>query len=324
MHDNTFIARHLGGVAFNPSDYNHFATAMEIVGMGQNSGLRVENNQFITHDRFFSSNTWKGPFYPTPVYAGDVVIRDNTWSREPSPAPTRKYDLFFMSSALYGLRFVDSNGGDFRDFGTGWPWLSCAWSAAYAGTIRTVTSGEAPVPGILVEVRDCSGTLIAAPTIDQEGRAALTLADVQISTHGHNPDTTQVTECNPYEFTAFFPGGESVRHTVIDHPGWIVTLMAEPAGAEPGFGNPDEALRLDPPSVSGARGTIRFTLPDRGPTTLALFAPDGRRVALLFEGALDRGDHCVSWEANRLESGIHFLRLRWAGHQQSASVVVVR
>lgn len=206
VHENTFIARHLGGALFNPADYGQYATALEVVGIAEESGLVIEGNEFITEDRFFSATLWHGPNHPDePIDASGVVIRGNTWTRQATTAPTRKYDLFFMDTSVTGLRFVDNAGGDFTNFGTGWPWLPCAWRVAYSGVVRTEASDGSAMGEVPLEVRDGAGQLVAAEKTNTGGMACLILDQYSVYTEGLGPAVAEVFRFGPYRFTARFP-----------------------------------------------------------------------------------------------------------------------
>ena len=256
IHDNIFTARHLGGSAFNPSDYGQFATALEIVGVEAGSGLRIEANTFITEDRFFTSSLWHGPAHPDePVDAGDLTVRGNRWQRQSTSVPTVKHDLFFMDSSVENLRFVDNEGGDFQDYGTGWPWLPCAWSVAYSGSVVTREEGGAPFPEIEVEVRDTEETLVASATTDGEGRAALTLDAYDVYTEGAGPAVSEITNLTPHAFTGLFPGGDVEESAAIEADAWEVALVPEPPALPAA---PEAAFSGDP--LSGdAPLTVQFT-----------------------------------------------------------------
>ena len=234
IHHNTFIARHLGGDMFDPNDYGMYATAVEIAGMEEGSGCVVEENEFITHDRFFSATLWHGPNHPdVPVDAGDVVFRANHWSREATSAPTRKWDVFFSGCSVENLRFVDNDGGDFQNFGVGWPWLPCSWTVAYTGEVWTLDEEYTPIPDIDIEVRDGNGSLAATATTDDAGEASLTLDEFSVYTEGSGPDVIVTDEYNPYDFTAEFPEGFSLEQRTIDVPDWEVFFFSEPPTTPP-------------------------------------------------------------------------------------------
>jgi len=63
------------------------------------------------------------------------------------------------------------------------------------------------------------------------------------------------------------------------------------------------------PNPFNARTTINYTLPKSGPVTLSVYNLLGQRVATLFEGLQDAGEHKVVWDALSAPSGVYFVRL---------------
>ncbi len=225
VYENTFIARHLGGQAYDPSDYRQFATAIEVVGIGMASGLVIESNIFVTEDRFFTSSLWHGPAYPDPMDASDVVIRNNQWTREASPVAAHAYDLFFMDSSVSGLRFLDNAGGNFRNFGTGWPWHPCSWNVAFTGAVRVFDAGQASRPGVDIEIRDSAGTPAQCAVTPGTGEVRLTLDAFTILAGGQGAEqVVRIEERNPYTFTALFPGSPCSARLAVTAPGFRVVL----------------------------------------------------------------------------------------------------
>ena len=245
VRNNTFAARHLGGAAFDPSDYGQFATAIEIVGVEAGSGLVIEENTFVTEDRFFTSSRWHGRPSPgsgggggdgahrdpdsgvplvSPADASDLVLRANRWRREATAVPTRKYDLFFMDSSVEHLRFVDNEGGDFRNVGTGWPWLPCAWSVAFTGRVETGRSGGAPIPYIPLEIRDARGAIVATVSTNGAGWAPVTLDAFTARAAGAAPPGVAIVEHNPHRVSADYPGGRRVQPAIVSAPDFRVRV----------------------------------------------------------------------------------------------------
>lgn len=248
IHDNTFVARHLGGMMFNPDDYGMYATALEVVGIEEGSGLVIEDNSFVTQDRFFTVTIWRGERYPDePIDASGVIIRRNSWSRETGLVPTAKYDLFFGDASVTGLQLIDNNGGDFTNFGAGWPWLPCSWAVGYSGTIRVEGGGSdlfrgvdsigcAPsiskndrndggVPGTVVQVRDQFGELVTTLTTGISGEVVVALDALVVRTVGTGDDQViKVYDPNPYRFTALSTGSPDWSRIARIKAGWMVPL----------------------------------------------------------------------------------------------------
>ncbi len=69
-----------------------------------------------------------------------------------------------------------------------------------------------------------------------------------------------------------------------------------------------------------------ITVESRGASraTLAVFDLLGRRVAMLHEGALPRGETAISWNAADLSAGTYFVLLQADGHQASSRVVLMK
>ncbi len=77
------------------------------------------------------------------------------------------------------------------------------------------------------------------------------------------------------------------------------------------------------PLRAGATAVLRFGLPARGPATLALFDPQGRRVRVLADGAHDAGEHVARLDAAGLPAGLYLARLETRAGVAMRRVVVV-
>jgi len=224
VHDNIFVARHMGGDAFDPSNYGFHASAIEVVVVENNSGLRIVNNTFITNDRFFSSTEWNSAD-GSPLDGSSILIKGNTWTRETTTVPTRKYDLFFFYTSVTGLRFLDNNGGDFLNYGTGWPWSYNSWSVGNTGTIKTLDENGDPVSGVDVTVRNSQGEVAVTGSTDPTGKFMAALDEWVASAAGRSTEHVYtLTDLNPHEFTAEFVEGDQTVHATVEESGWITTL----------------------------------------------------------------------------------------------------
>jgi len=83
------------------------------------------------------------------------------------------------------------------------------------------------------------------------------------------------------------------------------------------------ALHANYPNPFHTRTTIRYELPQAGPAQLAVYNVLGQRVAQLLEGNQPAGRGEVVLQTG-LPSGVYFLRLNAAGHQQTRQITVVK
>lgn len=75
------------------------------------------------------------------------------------------------------------------------------------------------------------------------------------------------------------------------------------------------SARLDPPRPDpfGDETHIPFVLPIEAPVRLAVYAPDGRQVALLVDAALPPGRHIVRFDAEGLAPGVYVCEMEAPG-----------
>lgn len=229
VHDNTFIARHLGGPAFDSGVYSYFATAIEGVEQWHetgNMGLRIENNTFISNDRFFTLSEWVPPGndYANPVDVVGFSIKGNTFTREATTVPTAKKDVFFTQATTRGFRFIDNNGGDFRYVGTGWPWALNVYSVGYTGNVTARNSDGSPAVGVTIQAKDAQNVVTSATT-NAQGVATFVLDAFTASV----TNSAQFVEKNPYQITALFPSGSKSQAVTLNSAGWQLTLQAAAA-----------------------------------------------------------------------------------------------
>jgi hypothetical protein len=70
--------------------------------------------------------------------------------------------------------------------------------------------------------------------------------------------------------------------------------------------------------------TIAFALAEQGFTTLKVYDLLGREVATLVSGALDAGNHVVTFDASRSASGVYVYRLESNGFTAVKKMVVAK
>jgi hypothetical protein len=90
---------------------------------------------------------------------------------------------------------------------------------------------------------------------------------------------------------------------------------------------PDIARNLDLgiyPNPFNGTTRIRFDLPVSGEANLSVFDVNGRRVADLEQGFLTAGEHGISWNAERLPTGIYYVRLLADRKMQIRKALLIR
>lgn len=78
------------------------------------------------------------------------------------------------------------------------------------------------------------------------------------------------------------------------------------------------------PNPFNPRTRLAFSLAMAGPAELAVFAPDGRRVATLVDGPLAAGAHTVVWDAARQARGVYLARLKAGDRVRWAKLVLLK
>jgi hypothetical protein len=115
-----------------------------------------------------------------------------------------------------------------------------------------------------------------------------------------------------------------IKHEVLQ----AAYVAAGTAGAPDSAGPARIALRA--PSPNPSRGPTRFTFTTTAcsTVTLAIYDVAGRRVAVLFDGIVERGDHDVEWDGrdvagHLVSSGIYLVRLSRPGCETAARRIVL-
>jgi hypothetical protein len=78
------------------------------------------------------------------------------------------------------------------------------------------------------------------------------------------------------------------------------------------------------PNPFNAQTNISYTLPERGPVTLSIYNLLGQKVATLFEGVQEAGEHKVVWDAAGAPSGVYFYRLAADEYVETRRMVLIR
>lgn len=89
------------------------------------------------------------------------------------------------------------------------------------------------------------------------------------------------------------------------------------------------ALSPNTPNPFATVTTMAFTLPERTDVELAVYDVTGRRVAMVFAGEKDAGDHEVEWsgrsdDGQLVGSGVYFLRMQAGKHALTRKMLVMR
>ena len=84
------------------------------------------------------------------------------------------------------------------------------------------------------------------------------------------------------------------------------------------------ALSQNYPNPFNSSTTISYALPVKGLVTLSIYNLLGQKVATLFEGVQDAGEHRLVWEASGAPSGVYFYRLAANEYVDTRRMVVIR
>jgi hypothetical protein len=101
-------------------------------------------------------------------------------------------------------------------------------------------------------------------------------------------------------------------------PDWYINDVAEPV-------TPTQfTLLQNYPNPFNAQTTISYTLSQAGPVTLSIYNIMGQKVATLFDGMQQAGEHKVIWDAKDVTSGVYFGRLEAGRESRISKIVLLR
>jgi hypothetical protein len=83
-------------------------------------------------------------------------------------------------------------------------------------------------------------------------------------------------------------------------------------------------LQQNFPNPFNPTTTIRYSLPQSGPVTLAVYDLLGRQVTTLVDGVQPAGAHTVTLDAGQWASGLYFYTLQANGQRQTRRMVLVK
>jgi hypothetical protein len=78
------------------------------------------------------------------------------------------------------------------------------------------------------------------------------------------------------------------------------------------------------PNPFNAQTTISYSLQQAGPVTLSIYNIMGQKVATLFDGVQQAGEHKVVWDAGDVTSGVYFGRLESGINKQNIKLILLR
>jgi hypothetical protein len=78
------------------------------------------------------------------------------------------------------------------------------------------------------------------------------------------------------------------------------------------------------PNPFNSSTTISFTHNQPGIVTLSVYNIQGQRVAELFRGIREAGEHSITWHALDYPSGVYFARLEAGGSSKTAKMVLLK
>lgn len=225
----------------------------------------------------------------------------------------------FFSTGAAGTPVVDVKRGSFGAAAVEPADLTAPADAPASGYVV----GSAKSDGYAIRV-ELTGAALAA--INDQG-----LTQVRIAFPTLNAGTGA-------DYVAFRDGdaplpAPSGKPTLADYMGsskpFLDVTWNAPSGVAEGAPPPPAAvMRPNSPNPFGASTSLRFGLARAGAARVDLFDVQGRRVRALFDGALDAGDHALTWDGRDdrgapVAAGVYLARLS-AGGATSVTRVVRR
>jgi parallel beta-helix repeat protein len=84
------------------------------------------------------------------------------------------------------------------------------------------------------------------------------------------------------------------------------------------------SLMQNYPNPFNAATAIRYNLYECGHVSLSIYNLLGQRVATVFEGAQEAGEHTITWDARDFPSGVYFARLEAGEHSENIKMVLLK
>jgi hypothetical protein len=127
--------------------------------------------------------------------------------------------------------------------------------------------------------------------------------------------------------------------TAKDIAEWINDNMMIAAGIIP-LSTPDISYRPEPsggsqypsslnfagcyPNPFNAATSFRYSLSGPGEINISIYNVLGQKVATIFDGTQDGGEHSVTWDASAFPSGVYFARLEAGGQTETIKMLLLK
>jgi hypothetical protein len=78
------------------------------------------------------------------------------------------------------------------------------------------------------------------------------------------------------------------------------------------------------PNPFNAATTIRYSLPEQGEVSISIYNLLGQKVATIYDGIHEAGEHTITWDAAEFPSGVYFARLEAGEHSENIKMVLLK
>lgn len=173
-----------------------------------------------------------------------------------------------------------------------------------------------PLYGVVAEIYDDGGTLVASDTSDAGGFAGQPVLEEYVQA-----GLTR-TDLNPHTVLVSWAGGDTAIVYSAVEPGPVVFVL-DPGQIGIGDGGLPARLTLaHTPNPVQAAATIRFALPEAVRAVLRVYDARGRLVDTVVDDVLPAGRHERVWTPEGRAGGMYFYRLQAGGETVSGKMLV--
>jgi flagellar hook assembly protein FlgD len=78
------------------------------------------------------------------------------------------------------------------------------------------------------------------------------------------------------------------------------------------------------PNPFNATTTLSYTLSQSGRANISIYNLLGQRVATIYEGEKQAGQHTITWHATGFPTGVYFARLEAGGRTENVKMVLLK